>query len=233
VKAVIFDLYETLITEFDPNWVRLPSVAERLGLDEISFAAEWKATWHNRMTGVLPDYPHALREICVRLKREPDEAIIYELMQERQAVKARCFSRIEDDVVQVLRHLQHSSIRLGLLSNAAAEQVTAWHNCALSPFFDAVVFSFEVGLVKPDERIYQLACQQLGVAPAQTIYVGDGGDSELTGAARAGLTPYWATWFLDRWPAWKRSPAARAEAGRYPRVRSPQELVQMVQDKVC
>lgn len=232
MNAVIFDLYETLITEFDPNWAPLPSVAGRLGLDETAFAAEWKATWHNRMTGALPDYPDALREICTRLKHIPDETIVSELLQERQAAKAKCFLHIEDEVVQMLQRLKRFPIRVGLLSNAAPEQVTAWHDCVLAPFFDVVVFSFEVGLVKPDERIYQLACQQLGVAPAQTIYVGDGGDSELTGAAEAGLTPYWATWFLDRWPAWKRSPAARAEAGRFPRVWSPQEFVEMVRDQL-
>jgi hypothetical protein len=41
LEAVFIDLYETLITEFDPHWKPMPSTAERLGVDQRAFRAAW------------------------------------------------------------------------------------------------------------------------------------------------------------------------------------------------
>ena len=80
------------------------------------------------------------------------------------------------------------SIKLGVLSNAAREEGAAWETCVLAPFFDTVVFSYQVGRMKPDPQVYWLACERLGTPAADTLFVGDGGSDELVGAAQAGLT---------------------------------------------
>jgi HAD superfamily hydrolase (TIGR01509 family) len=38
---------------------------------------------------------------------------------------------------------------------------------------DVVVYSYEVGIEKPDQRIYQLACERLGVDPREVVMVDD------------------------------------------------------------
>lgn len=43
----------------------------------------------------------------------------------------------------------------------------------LDSFFDATVFSFQVGMVKPDPAIYQLMCQRIGLHPEQCLMVDD------------------------------------------------------------
>jgi hypothetical protein len=40
LQAVFFDLYETLITEFDPDWTPSPSTADQLGVDAALFERE-------------------------------------------------------------------------------------------------------------------------------------------------------------------------------------------------
>ena len=40
-----------------------------------------------------------------------------------------------------------------------------------------------------------LSCERLGVAPEEAVFVGDGGSSELEGAAGAGIRPYQAFWY--------------------------------------
>jgi putative hydrolase of the HAD superfamily len=43
--------------------------------------------------------------------------------------------------------------------------------------------------MKPDLRIYELACAQLEVDPSECLFVGDGANDELRGAERVGMTP--------------------------------------------
>ena len=46
-----------------------------------------------------------------------------------------------------------------------------------------------MGFLKPHPETYRVVCERLGIAPPECLYVGDGGDNELTGAAAAGLHP--------------------------------------------
>ena len=52
---------------------------------------------------------------------------------------------------------------------------------------DAAIFSCEVGVRKPDARVFRCACEAHGVRPGVCLYVGDGGSNELTGANRLGM----------------------------------------------
>lgn len=58
---------------------------------------------------------------------------------------------------------------------------------AVMDLFEVVIESSKVGLRKPDPRIYQLACEQLGVAPARAVYLDDLGIN-LKPARQLGMT---------------------------------------------
>jgi HAD superfamily hydrolase (TIGR01509 family) len=226
LQAVVFDLYETLITLFDPAWKPGPSIAERLGVDGAAFEEAWRQSRNRRGRGLI-DYAAALREISVALGRVPDEGLIQQLYEERLSDKTKPFLWIEGEILQMVRDLR-AVVKVGLISNVAPEEVAAWDGCALAPYFDVVVFSYQVGLMKPEAQIYHLACERLGVSPDAAIFVGDGASRELEGAASAGLAPYWATWFADRWPVGVRSPETYESSARFPRLKSPGELVDVV-----
>ena len=87
------------------------------------------------------------------------------------------------------------------------DEGTGWRNVVpLDELFDVVIESSKVGYRKPDARIYELACEQLGVEPSEAIFVGDGANDELEGARRVGMhailihregeDPLWG---LDAW----------------------------------
>ena len=225
-EAVIFDLYETLITNFDPHRTRGPSVAEQLGLDAGDFSQAWREIYNNRNSGDIPDYRSALREAARLLGCTPDEELLRRLDEAHTAGHARAFFRIEQEILDMLAALQAQPLKLGLISNTTPEEVSAWDDCALPPYFDQVLFSYQVGLVKPDRRIYELACERLGVPPSSAIYVGDGGDDELVGASEAGLQAYWAMWFLERWPNWE-ARFGRSSLYRFPQLKSPAQVVSL------
>jgi putative hydrolase of the HAD superfamily len=189
-KAILFDLYETLISEFDPARTPQPSLAARLGVEEAACAAAWRHVYAQRMTGTIPDFPAAVHAICQRLGATPDAAVIAQLHRERLAAKARPFTCVAASIVGLIQRLHAMSIKLGVLSNAAQEEGAAWETCVLAPFFDTVIFSYQVGRMKPDPQVYWLACEGLGTTVADTLFVGDGGSDELVGAMQAGLTAY-------------------------------------------
>ena len=226
-RAICFDLYETLITEFDPQWRPGPGIEARLGLGAATFAREWNQRRTPRMRGEI-DFRTALTVICQAAGHDARQDIIQALYEERVALKSKPFRRVDAQILEMLSMLRKRNLPLALISNASAEEVTAWGTSALAPYFDVVVFSCDVGYVKPEMEIFHQACAQLQVSPAETLFVGDGGSDELTGAERAGLIPIWATWFLDQWPETPPRHAFMAAPARYHRVRQPRELIAAV-----
>ena len=79
--------------------------------------------------------------------------------------------------------------------------------------------------MKPNREIYQLACRELDVDPGRAAFIGDGCSNELSGAAEAGLTPYWASWFVDCWPEWRQNRDVYVQARKWPRLKSPGDVV--------
>lgn len=228
IKAVIFDLYETLISEYVPVWKPQQTVIERLGLEVDAFRPLWGRLQRARFTREIPDYATVLRLICQELGHEPDEALLATLQAERLALKRGPFMAIDPQVSAFLTTLAQQEIPVAVLSNAAPEEVAAWPESPLASRIHTTVFSCDVGMVKPDAAIYHLACTRLGVEPTETFFVGDGGSDELHGAANAGLMPLWATWFLDQWPARKGSPQMHEAAACFPRIRTPLDLLPFI-----
>jgi FMN phosphatase YigB (HAD superfamily) len=230
VRAVLFDLFETLFTEFrhatPPRW----GVASReLGLDSDAFRRSWAGLKDRRMTTAL-SYRDALHLICAELGHEPPAGVIDELDGIRGRDKAACFDELEDDIVGALVTLRRAGVATVIVSNCAVEEVTAYTRSALPTLVDDVVFSYDVGVAKPDPRIYALACERLDVSPSDAVFVGDGSFDELAGAERAGVRPIWASWFAARWPepiAAERR-AAAADAG-YTEAATPTQLLDLLE----
>jgi HAD superfamily hydrolase (TIGR01509 family) len=96
-------------------------------------------------------------------------------------------------------------VKVGIISNTN-EIHAAWLRANLPEFthFHSVILSNEVGLLKPDAAIYHLALAQLGVTPAQALFVDDVAEN-VAGATAVGLAGLhhtdWSTTraALDRW----------------------------------
>jgi putative hydrolase of the HAD superfamily len=86
-------------------------------------------------------------------------------------------------------------VRFGLITNGELGlQTSKMVAVELDVRIEQVIASGEVGFAKPDPRIFRLACDRFGVAPAGAAYVGDRLHTDAIGAADAGLTGVW----LDR-----------------------------------
>jgi putative hydrolase of the HAD superfamily len=102
------------------------------------------------------------------------------------------------DVLGVLERLRRDGFRLGVVSNAAylprlmTSQLVA---LGLGPFFEGITFSSEVGVRKPDPRIYADALKKVGVGASRALFVGDRIREDIQGpkalGMRAVLTREW------------------------------------------
>lgn len=87
-------------------------------------------------------------------------------------------------VVHKARELRAAGLPIALLTNNVKEWGDHWRSTfPVDELFEIVVDSSEVGMRKPDPRIYLLTCEQLRVAPQASVFVDD--NAENIGAARA------------------------------------------------
>jgi putative hydrolase of the HAD superfamily len=209
IKAVLFDLFETLITESGTRPPGTSSRAADLGCDRAAFRAQWKAVRPAVMTGRVP-FRHALADIATRLGSHAEEATLQRIGDERSRARAESFAQLEPQILMMLAALRRRGLRLGVISNCCREDVAAWPESPLASRFDCTMFSFEVGLAKPDPAIYAEAARRLRCDVSDVWFIGDGADGELSGAEQAGLRAFRAEWFLRRWPHFRDEPASSA-----------------------
>ena len=86
-------------------------------------------------------------------------------------------------VVHRIRELRAAGVGLALLTNNVREFGDTWRRTFPVELFPVVVDSCEVGLRKPDRRIYELTCERAGADPEAAVFLDDNADN--VAAARA------------------------------------------------
>lgn len=100
--------------------------------------------------------------------------------------------RLFPDAVPLLERLDGLGLPYGLVTNAgAAYQRDKLRRVGLADRFEVMVAVDDLGVGKPDPRVFHLACERLGVSPGRSLYLGDEPDADARGARAAGLTGVW------------------------------------------
>jgi putative hydrolase of the HAD superfamily len=180
VKAVVFDLWDTLV-EFPVRDAEVlkTRLAELAIVDAEEFERRWRDGYRASQTGPLAA---AYRALGV-----PDEYLA-EHVAARHAF-ARTALRLRHGARETIHALRRRGVKLGLITVCSEEVPAAWPDSELAGLFDAETFSSDCGLVKPDPEIYLRTLEALGVEAADALFVGDGANDELGGAERVGMTP--------------------------------------------
>lgn len=101
--------------------------------------------------------------------------------------------------VAVVKKLRSMGIKTAIVTNVAADRFAFQRNkietMGLTPLFDAIVLSGEVGVHKPDLRVFNHATRLLGVPNESCVFVGDNPDADIVGALNAGMEAVW----IDAW----------------------------------
>ena len=91
------------------------------------------------------------------------------------------------DVLDVLRALRARRLRIGVLSNAPSNLPSFLEHLGLAPHLDFTVVSAIEGVKKPDRRIFEVTLARAGVAPHETLHVGDMYLEDVVGGRAAGI----------------------------------------------
>jgi putative hydrolase of the HAD superfamily len=194
IRAVLFDLFETLITESHIQPTRASSLAATLRLEREVYRAEWKARRPRILVGEL-SFAGALTQVLRAVNGTVDAATIQGICQQRIREKAAAYASIDSEVTGLISELVRRNVKLGVISNGFKEDVLPWPGCVLATAFQSIAFSCDERIAKPDPEIYMRALDRLEVVPGDAVYIGDGGDDELAGAEQAGLRAFRAAWF--------------------------------------
>ena len=184
-RAILFDLDDTLY----------------------DLRSYWRGRLHEAIHEVLAHYPHFDRDALVHqaitekvyIEKLPaflrgqgvdDEQLI---ASAHELFGRDWFGRLVlfDDAVQTLEALR-PRFKLGLVTNGPSRtQRSKIEQFQLADYLDMLIVSEEVGVAKPNPAIFAIALERLGVAPSETLFVGDSPEFDLRGAAAAGLPFIW------------------------------------------
>lgn len=159
-----------------------------MGVPVKDFWLAMSRSFPGRIVGVHGGTRATLQAMAGQCGVEPtagqlDRAVV---VQHEGAARVR---RARPGVFEVLDELRGRGFLLGLISDCSSELYESWDETAYAARFDAAVFSWREGYRKPGPRLYARVTRQLGVAPRDCWYVGDGGSREHSGALVAGMRP--------------------------------------------
>ncbi|SCG80550.1 putative hydrolase of the HAD superfamily [Micromonospora echinaurantiaca] len=185
-QAVLFDFFGTL-TRSVQRGAAHRCIAELLGCPADTLVEVLDRSYYQRASGRFGNAEATLRWVCEQAGVHPSDGAVRAAVASRHRA-VRADTRLRDDAAAVLVALRERGLRTGLISDCTHELPAFLPQLAIAPLLDVRVFSVQVGRCKPDPALYLAACHRLGLAPADCLYVGDGGSQELTGAERAGMT---------------------------------------------
>jgi HAD superfamily hydrolase (TIGR01509 family) len=111
-----------------------------------------------------------------------------------EAIAARYWSyppsALYRDAIPALEELR-GIYRLGVIANQPGEVRTAMERDGLEPFFEVWGVSDELGVGKPDPRLFELAARTAGVPPTAAVMVGDRLDYDVRPAKLVGMRAIW------------------------------------------
>lgn len=167
IKAIIFDLWETLGTK---NVGVSKMLQEKFGIpknddyirkyEEAVQLKPWET--EDQMA------KNFLSEFGVEQNRENIEFVVDVFKQ--GIVKATLFGGMKELLVA----LKQKGLKLGLLSNTTIFESVVLENLEIRDLFDAIVFSWHKGNLKPSHEAFKHILSELGVSEKEALFIDDG-----------------------------------------------------------
>jgi putative hydrolase of the HAD superfamily len=199
-KGVFFDLYGTLLLYGDMlvawfDWLSAlyeQMTACGLSITKEAFAVQCDGFFEKPPPPERDDgltvYERRIESLAVGLGLKLSEMVVSKAADASVSAWQKSIT-IDPNALDVLGALRARKT-LGLVSNFEHPPhiYLLLSRLGLARLFDTVVVSGDVGVEKPDPRIFELALRQVGLEPREAVYVGDTAE-DVQGALAAGMCP--------------------------------------------
>lgn len=199
MRVIFFDIDNTLVDYFSAEReaakLLYQSYADTQRISEESFLLRWKEStefhYQQYLCGKLGLQEQ--RRLRIQSAFERNQPIGVGLADRMFAEYLECYEmnwRLFPDVVPALESLRNFS--KGIISNGDPEQqrrkLTA---LGIACHFEKTLISGDIGIPKPDRRIFEAAAGLFGQGAADCTYIGDHLDTDVRAARAAGFEAYW------------------------------------------
>ena len=200
IKAVFFDMYNTLLCYNPPREESQAQALKKLGLDllpeqlsaPIVAADEYfyeenaklalaKRTDEEKMKLWSQYEVVLLKEAGVT----PTKELITGMLMEMKNFKYEMV--LYDDVIAALDEIRSRDLITGLISNVDKDITEMLERLQLDTLLDVIVTSQEVGVTKPHRKIFEAAVTKSGVKPEEILYIGDQYKVDVQGCINVGM----------------------------------------------
>ncbi|MDE6317717.1 MAG: YjjG family noncanonical pyrimidine nucleotidase, partial [Muribaculaceae bacterium] len=200
VKWIWFDLDDTLYDFMASSHIALREVYDKYGLDHY-FADEedWFEMYHRHNSAMWKLYNAGeITQQKLRYDRfflplqeggvpDDENRRLNPLLDKDYLHALGATGLLVPGADRVLRHLKKRGYKIGILSNGfSGVQHQKLRSSGIEPLIDCVVLSDDVGVNKPDRRIYDHALQLSGATPRESVMIGDNPATDIAGAVNAG-----------------------------------------------
>lgn len=180
LAAIIFDLYGTLL-DADPRTLHR-EIPRALGIRPRA----WLEFVRNDLLVQPFDDPVLFsKHICDVLVPEHSAAMEVEC----RTIVDRELARVtpKPGIYSLLAFLKRRGFKLGLLSNLSSSFKAPLERLGMTELFDAMMFSCDEGVVKPDREIYERLLARLGASAEETLFVGDSLSNDVLAPQQLGM----------------------------------------------
>ena len=200
IRAVFFDLYQTLIDYYPPREEQLACIISDYGIkttadalcrpmviaDEFIYEENSRLPISKRSKSQQNMLYSQYQSILLKEAGiNPTHNLINNNLVKMQQIK---FEHVLfDDVLPALEKLKQNGIILGLISNIDSDISPLLDRLGLTPLLQVVVISRDCGYHKPEPEIFREAARRAGVEVGESIYIGDQYQIDVIGSKRAGM----------------------------------------------
>ena len=199
IRAVLFDLDDTLVDHQEASRAAIVGVRERFAALQSRPLEELVRENQRVLDAMHHEVAIGTRDVAdARIERYRRLFAYAGAGTERASAAAELHRRLYqgsrkcvEGALELVEHL-HARLRVAVVTNnTIAEQREKLATFGFAPHVDALVTSEEIGVAKPDARIFNAALARVGCAPADAVMVGDSWHHDVLGAVAAGLRAVW------------------------------------------
>lgn len=180
IKAVIFDLWQTLIYS---DWDFGRKVMEALELSIQKEDELWEALEKDWMMHSFESIEESAKHACAVLGiKDKDKVKKFAELYSEDRKHIKPYS----DVLSEIRKLR-KTYKIGMLSNTENFVIPILENTGFLDNFDATFFSCDHKKLKPDEAFFHAILKVLGTQPGETVMIGDSMKNDIIPARQLGM----------------------------------------------